>query len=108
MPARRVRDTVNHDGKVYFTVGGASRAIGTTTAKVRALMGRGLLEWAQFKVNGKLMVSSESLVAYMKTQPIKQSEKKPRPPAHQPAIYYKWKGALDPLKSVPPPGASAL
>jgi len=101
-----VRDTVNHDGKVYFTVGGASRAIGTTTAKVRALMGQGLLEWAQFKVNGKLMVSSESLVAYMKTRPIKQSEKKPRSPT--PAIYYKWKGALDPLKSVPPPDASAL
>lgn len=53
-----------HEGKVYYTVADAGRYLGTTATKVRQLMGAHKLEWTQGRVNGKLLVSAESLISY--------------------------------------------
>ncbi len=51
-----------HKGKTYYTVGDAARYLGTTATKVRVLLGTGALESEQLRVNGKLLVTAESLV----------------------------------------------
>ena len=51
-----------HEGHTYYSVSEAAKFLGTTTPKVREMMGNGILEWAQFRENGKLFVSSQSLI----------------------------------------------
>jgi hypothetical protein len=63
MPAK---GKINHQGKAWLSVASAARQLGTTTGKVRELMGRGELAWAQPRANGKLYISAESVVAYEK------------------------------------------
>ena len=51
-----------HNGSTYYSVADAARYLGTTTPKVRGMMGDGSLEWAQFRANGKLFITAKSLV----------------------------------------------
>jgi len=55
---------VIHKGKAYYSVGEAARMFGTTATKVRGMMGRGDVEWTQLRVNGRLLIPAESIVAY--------------------------------------------
>lgn len=55
---------IMHEGKVYYSVQDAARYLGTTKTKIRERLGSGELTLGQANVNGKLLVSAESLVAY--------------------------------------------
>jgi hypothetical protein len=52
---------VLHNGDAYYSVADAARYLGTTATKVRGMMGDGSLEWAQFRVNGRLFITAKSL-----------------------------------------------
>lgn len=62
-----------HDGVPYFAVPDAARLLGTTTPKVREMMGNGGLEWMQFKENGKLFVSGRSIAEKMRSMAAKEN-----------------------------------
>lgn len=62
----RTRGKINNQGKSLLSVAATALQLSTTTAKVRELMGRGELAWAQPRANGKLYISAESIVAYEK------------------------------------------
>jgi hypothetical protein len=59
---------VIHEGKAYYSVGATARILSTTPNKVREMMGRGDLEWRQFRRNGRLFVTAESIVGRTKRQ----------------------------------------
>lgn len=59
---------VIHKGKTYYSVGETARILSTTAIKVKEMMGRGDLEWTQFRVNGRLFITAESIVGYKKRQ----------------------------------------
>lgn len=59
---------VTHAGKAYYTVAAAARLLGTTTPKIREMMGRGELEWTQLRVNGRLRIPAEGIIAYQRLQ----------------------------------------
>ena len=59
-------DKVVHKGKVYYSVGATARMLSTTATKVRELMGRGDLDWTQLRLNGRIVITAESIVAYKK------------------------------------------
>jgi hypothetical protein len=58
-PARKVI----HNGKVYYGVGAAARMLSTSATKIKEMMDRGDLEWTQLRVNGRILISAESIVA---------------------------------------------
>ena len=70
---RKLPKKVVHDGRIFYTVNDAARMLGTSVTKVRELMGSGKLEWTQFKVNGKLFVSGDSLVKFKNEWPSKSA-----------------------------------
>ena len=55
-------DRVVRDGKTYYSVPEAARMLKTTANKIRDHMGSGNLVWTQFRTNGRLYISAESLV----------------------------------------------
>ena len=57
---------VIHEGQVYYRVSNAARILRTSNDKVRELMGAGLLEHTQLKVNGPVVIPSASLLGYQK------------------------------------------
>ncbi len=57
-------DKVIHNEKAYYSVGATARMLSTTATKIREIMGRGELEWTQLRVNGRIVISAESIVAY--------------------------------------------
>ena len=57
---------VIHEGQVYYRVGNAARILRTSPAKVRELMGAGLLEHTQLEVNGPVVIPSASLLGYQR------------------------------------------
>jgi hypothetical protein len=59
-PTKPIKKII-HNGIPYFSVPDAARFLGTTATKVREMMGNGSLEWAQFKENGKLFITGNSL-----------------------------------------------
>lgn len=63
MPAN---DKVSYKGKVYYSVGATARMLSTSATKIREMMGRGDLESAQLRVNGRILIPAESIVAYKK------------------------------------------
>ncbi len=53
---------VIHEGITYYSLADAAKYLGTTTPKIKEMMGNGSLKWTQFKVNGKLFITATSLV----------------------------------------------
>ncbi|MBU3666894.1 MAG: hypothetical protein FGM15_13610 [Chthoniobacterales bacterium] len=51
-----------HEGRVWYGVPKA-RTLGATTPKIREALGRGDLERTRLRINGKLLVTIESLLA---------------------------------------------
>jgi hypothetical protein len=58
------KQKIVRDGKTYFTVGATARLLSTTGNEVREIMGRGDLEWTQFRMNGRLLITAASIAAY--------------------------------------------
>jgi hypothetical protein len=58
-----MRMRIEHNGQVYYSVGGAAKVLHTNTAKVKQLMGDGTLEWLNLKTNGPLYISATSVGA---------------------------------------------
>jgi excisionase family DNA binding protein len=52
---------ISHQGQAYYSVGDAAKYLGTTATKIRQMMGDGSLKWAQLRVNGRLLITAESL-----------------------------------------------
>ena len=59
---------VIHEGKAYYSVGATARVLLTTPKKVKEMMGRGDLKWTQFRSNGRLFITAESIAGYTKRQ----------------------------------------
>lgn len=55
------------NGEFYYSVPQAARILGMRTAGVRYLMGQGVLEWNQTRLNGRLIVRAESVAAYLRS-----------------------------------------
>lgn len=72
---RKAIKKIMHEGKVYYSVPDAARYLGTTATKIRQIM-IAKLEWTQARVNGKLIVSADSLLAYKNE--ISKPETKPQ------------------------------
>lgn len=49
----------------YYSIGGASRKLGTSMDNVRKLIVDGVLEHAQFGANNRLLIPAKSVHAYM-------------------------------------------
>ena len=62
----KARDKVVHNGTVYYSVGATAELLCTTKTKIKEMMGRGDLEWTQFKGNGPLFVTATSIASYDK------------------------------------------
>ena len=59
---------VTREGRAWCSVSDAASYLGTTHAKVRALMGSGALDYAQIRKNGPLYVSVDDLVRLQRTK----------------------------------------
>lgn len=55
-----------HNGEAYCSVTSASKAIDTSTQKVRKLIEQGELDYAQPRANGRIMVSVKSITEYLR------------------------------------------
>jgi hypothetical protein len=62
------KKNVLFEGKLYYSVVAAAKIIGTTSTKLKKIMTSVGLEVENFRVNGPLWISTESLVAYQKRQ----------------------------------------
>jgi hypothetical protein len=51
-------------GKTYYSVGDAAKLLQTSAPKIRELMGNGILEWTQTRVNGRLVVEAQSILRH--------------------------------------------
>ena len=57
---------VLHNGELYYSVSAAATYLRTTADKVRSMMGDGSLKWTQFRENGNLYITAQSLVEKQK------------------------------------------
>jgi hypothetical protein len=56
------------EGQLYYSVSITAKMLGTSPGKVRKLMGDGTLEWNQSRLNGRILVSAESVKRYLLSQ----------------------------------------
>lgn len=57
---------VMHEGKLYYSVAAAAKLLGTTSPKLKQIMVPEGFEWTNFRVNGPIWISAESIVSYMR------------------------------------------
>jgi hypothetical protein len=62
----RAPKKIIHKGKAYYAVGATALILSTTPKRVKEMMGSGDLKWTQLRVNGRLYISADSIVAYQK------------------------------------------
>lgn len=55
-----------HEGKLYYSLPAAARVLGTTTTKLKQIIGPECIEYRNFRVNGKIWVSASDLASYMR------------------------------------------
>jgi hypothetical protein len=55
-----------HDGKLYYSMPAAARLLGTTTTKLKQIIGPEGIEYCNFRVNGPLWVSAQDLASYLR------------------------------------------
>lgn len=60
------KEKVIHKGQAYYSVGATARMLSTSSKKVWEMMGTGDLEATQLRVNGRILITAESIVAYKK------------------------------------------
>jgi hypothetical protein len=61
-----VKTQLMHEGKLYYSVAATARLLGTTTPKLRQLIIPEGLEWANFRINGPIWISAESVASYLR------------------------------------------
>lgn len=62
-------ERVLQEGRYWYPVGSAARRLQTTANKVRELMGADVLEWCQKGKSRTLLVSMDSVEAYLRALP---------------------------------------
>ena len=55
-----------HEGKLYYSMPAAARVLGTTTTKLKEIIGPEGIEYRNFRVNGALWVSAQVLADYVR------------------------------------------
>jgi hypothetical protein len=60
-----------HEGKLYYSMSAAARLLGTTTTKLKVIMIPEGFEWANFRVNGPIWISAESIASYTRRKAAK-------------------------------------
>lgn len=55
-----------HEGRLYYSVPAAARLLGTTTTKLKQIIGPEGIEYRNFCVNGALWVSARDLADYLR------------------------------------------
>jgi hypothetical protein len=59
--------TTKKNGELYYSVPVTARILNMKPAGVRKLMGEGILDWDQTRLNGQLIVRVESVAAYLRS-----------------------------------------
>lgn len=65
------KNSMGRNGKIYHSVPETARLLGTTTTKLKQFAHAEGLEFENFKANGKLWISDESVQAYLRRQKAK-------------------------------------
>lgn len=60
------KSSIIHEGKLFYSVSAVAKLIGTTPEKVRQLVNREGLEWANFRVNGPIWVEADGVHEYLR------------------------------------------
>lgn len=55
-----------HEGKLYYSVAHSAAKLGTTVTKLKQSMIEMELEWTNFRENGPIWISAQSIVDYAK------------------------------------------
>jgi hypothetical protein len=55
-----------HEGKLYYSLAEAARLLGTTTGKLKEIIGPEGIEYRNFRVNGRMWVSALDLANYLR------------------------------------------
>ena len=61
-----------HEGKLYYSMPAAARLLGTTTTKLKQIIGPEGIEYSNFRVNGPLWVSASELASYLRRRDAKK------------------------------------
>lgn len=64
----KTKNSMSHEGKVYYTVPCVARMLGTTTTKLKQIAEAEGLEFQNFRVNGRLWISAKSVDEYTRRQ----------------------------------------
>lgn len=55
-----------HEGKLYYSMAAAARLLGTTTTKLKQIIGPEGIEYCNFRVNGPLWVSASDIANFLR------------------------------------------
>jgi hypothetical protein len=55
-----------HDGKLFYSMPAAARLLGTTTTKLKQIIGPEGIEYCNFRVNGALWVNALDIANYLR------------------------------------------
>jgi hypothetical protein len=60
------KNQILHEGKLYYSMGHTAATLGTTVPKLKRTMIETGLDWANFRDNGPIWISAQSIVDYLK------------------------------------------
>lgn len=66
------RTQMMHEGKLYYSMPAAARLLGTTTTKLKQIIGPEGIEYCNFRVNGPLWVSALGLANFLRRRDQKE------------------------------------
>lgn len=61
-----VKTQMLHEGKLYYSMPAAARLLGTTTTKLKQIIGPEAIEYCNFRINGPLWVNAQDIANYVR------------------------------------------
>lgn len=61
-----VKTQMVFEGELYYSMPAAARLLGTTTTKLKQIIGPEAIEYRNFRVNGALWVNAKDLANYLR------------------------------------------
>jgi len=55
-----------HEGKLYYSMPVAARLLGTTTTKLKQIIGPEGIEFCNFRINGPLWINASDVESYLR------------------------------------------
>lgn len=66
------------EGKLYYSMSAAARLLGTTTTKLKQIIGPEGIEFRNIRVNGPIWVSAQDIASYMRRREHQAKQPKPK------------------------------